>query len=86
LCPILIPNDPKMSAEHALILYRHGRYEIVDEKSSNGTFLGDELVPLKGTELPNYAQIRTGSTIWTFIKIEPGPRPTPGPEPEPPVK
>jgi hypothetical protein len=71
LCHILIPNDTKMSAEHALILCRHGRYDIIDQKSSNGTFLGEELVPLQGAELPNYAEIRTGSTIWSFIKIEP---------------
>ena len=22
-----------------------------------------------GTDLPNYAEIKTGSTLWTFIKI-----------------
>jgi hypothetical protein len=71
LCHILIPNDTKMSAEHALILCRHGRYDIIDQKSSNGTFLGEELVPLQGAELPNYAEIRTGATVWSFIKIEP---------------
>lgn len=92
LCHILIRDDPKMSAEHALILCRHGRYDIIDEKSSNGTFLGDELVPLQGTDLPNYAQLRTGSTVWTFIKIEPpesterrsAPHPSPDDEPAPP--
>jgi len=70
-CEICIPNDPKLSAEHALILCRHGRYDIVDQKSSNGTFLKDELVPLQGIELPNYAEISTGNTVWTFIKINP---------------
>lgn len=69
-CEILIRTDPRLSSEHALILCRHGRYDIVDQKSSNGTFLNGELVPLQGTELPNYAEIKTGSTIWTFIKIE----------------
>jgi pSer/pThr/pTyr-binding forkhead associated (FHA) protein len=71
ICDILIANDAKLSAEHALILCRHGRYDIVDQESSNGTFLSGELVPLQGIELPNYAEIQTGSTVWTFIKITP---------------
>jgi pSer/pThr/pTyr-binding forkhead associated (FHA) protein len=70
-CDILITNDPRLSSEHALILCRHGRYDIVDQESSNGTFLNSELVPLQGTDLPNYAEIKTGSTVWTFIKINP---------------
>ncbi len=70
-CDILIETDPKMSSLHALILCRAGRYDLVDQESSNGTFLGDQLVPLNGIELPNYAQITTGSTVWTFIKITP---------------
>jgi hypothetical protein len=90
-CDILITDDPKMSAEHALILCRHGRYDLVDQKSSNGTFMNEALVPLEGITLENYAKVRTGATNWTFIKIEPpeGPaRPgretAPKPEPEEP--
>ncbi len=98
-CDILIHTDPKMSSVHALILCRAGRYDIVDQESSNGTFLADQLVPLQGIELPNYAQITTGSTVWTFIKITPQAsdkrvsQPAPHvkeegaePEPEPPGK
>lgn len=70
-CEILIANDPKMSSLHASILCRAGRYDLVDQGSSNGTFLEEELVPLQGTSLPNYAEITTGSTVWTFIKITP---------------
>jgi hypothetical protein len=70
-CEILIDADTRMSSEHALILCRANRYDIVDQKSSNGTFLGNELVPVQGTELPNYAELKTGSTVWTFIKITP---------------
>ena len=71
LCDILISRDTRMSAEHALILYRQGRYEIYDQQSSNGTFLGNELLPMHGTELPNNAVIRTGSTYWSFVKLAP---------------
>ena len=69
-CDIQIRTDPMLSSEHALILCRHGRYDLVDETSSNGTFLNGELVPIQGIELPNYAEIKTGNTVWTFIKIE----------------
>lgn len=88
-CDICITSDPKLSAEHALILCRHGRYDLCDQKSSNGTFVNNELVPMPGIELPNYAQIKTGSTVWTFIKIAAAPvsqtvSPSPGtPEEEP---
>lgn len=86
-CEILIDADARMSSEHALILCRAGRYDIVDQKSSNGTFLANELVPVQGTELPNYAALKTGSTVWTFIKITPpaggAVRPPPVPPPRP---
>jgi pSer/pThr/pTyr-binding forkhead associated (FHA) protein len=68
-CDIQIRTDPMLSSEHALILCRAGRYDLVDQMSSNGTFLNGELVPIQGIELPNYAEIKTGHTDWTFIKI-----------------
>ena len=71
LCDILISRDARMSAEHALILCRHGRYEIYDQQSSNGTFLGNEMIPMNGTELPNNAVITTGYTSWSFVKLAP---------------
>ncbi|MGH8538765.1 MAG: FHA domain-containing protein, partial [Gammaproteobacteria bacterium] len=70
-CEILIETDSMLSSEHALILCRHGRYDIIDQKSSNGTFLDGDLVPIAGTTLRNYAEIRTGSTAWTFVMIAP---------------
>ncbi|HKA53181.1 MAG TPA: FHA domain-containing protein, partial [Candidatus Binatia bacterium] len=70
-CDVQISQDQKMSAEHALILCRHGRYEIIDQETTNGTFVNGELLkPKLSTELPNYAAIQTGSTLWTLIKIE----------------
>ncbi len=82
-CEIQITEDARLSAEHALILCRHGRYELVDQKSSNGTFLNDEMVPIQGIELKeNYEQIQTGSTVWTFIKVEAPPATATAPQPE----
>ncbi|MGH8532877.1 MAG: FHA domain-containing protein [Gammaproteobacteria bacterium] len=73
-CQILIETDQMLSAEHALILCRggvHGTFELIDQKSSNGTFLNDKPVPISGTALPNYGLIRTGSTDWIFVMVEP---------------
>lgn len=71
-CDILVPQDNTMSAEHALILCRQGNYEILDQISSNGTFLAGQMLKAnQGTDLPNYAEIKTGSTLWTFIKVNP---------------
>lgn len=82
-CEIKITQDERLSAEHALILCRHGRYEIVDQKSSNGTFLNGEMVPIQGTELQNnYEEIQTGSTVWTFIKVEAPPATVEAPGPD----
>lgn len=96
-CDIQVPFDTKMSAEHALILCRHGKYEIIDQASTNGTFLNENLLPAnQSNELTNYASLKTGDTLWTFVKIDapalskvpqaperPGPSPVePGPKPE----
>ncbi|MDH3446448.1 MAG: FHA domain-containing protein, partial [Deltaproteobacteria bacterium] len=69
-CDVCVPQDNTMSSEHALVLCRHGNYEIIDQISSNGTFLNGQMLKAnQGTDLPNYAEIKTGSTLWTFIKI-----------------
>ncbi len=70
-CDIQISYDSEMSLEHALILVRRGHYDIIDQKSSNGTFLDGEMIPISGTALGNYQEIKTGATVWTFIRIEP---------------
>jgi pSer/pThr/pTyr-binding forkhead associated (FHA) protein len=68
---VQIPQDRRMSGEHALILCRHGAYEIIDQTSSNGTFLNGKMLRANhATEIPNYAKIQAGSTIFTFIQIE----------------
>lgn len=70
-CEVMVPMDERMSETHALILCRHGMYELIDQEASNGTFLNQEMIMAnQSNELDNYAEIRTGHTIWTFIKIE----------------
>jgi len=75
-CDIRIP-DPKMSSSHALILCRELReggevkFDLIDLESSNGTYLNGKLVGLTGeTLIDDYAKIKTGDTVWTFIKID----------------
>jgi pSer/pThr/pTyr-binding forkhead associated (FHA) protein len=86
-CDVQIVEDRRMSGEHALILCRQGTYEIIDQSSSNGTFLNGKMLRANdSTEIPNYGKIETGSTLWTFIQIE-APRQvvTPTPLPPPPL-
>jgi pSer/pThr/pTyr-binding forkhead associated (FHA) protein len=69
-CDVQIPEDRRMSGEHALILCRQGAYEIIDQASSNGTSLNDKMLRANdSTDIPNYAKIQTGLTVWTFIHI-----------------
>jgi pSer/pThr/pTyr-binding forkhead associated (FHA) protein len=69
-CDVHIVSDPTLSKEHALILCRAGRFDLVDQKSQNGTYLNDALVPIQGTELPNNSKIKVGSTILLFLRID----------------
>jgi hypothetical protein len=70
-CDVLVTQDEQMSGEHALILCQQGKHQIIDQMSSNGTFLnGQMLMANQTTELGNYATIQTGRTMWTFIKVD----------------
>lgn len=86
-CDVQIRTDPEMSKEHALILCRQGRYELVDLNSSNGTFLEGQMIPSHAVELENDARIKVGATVFQFLRIEGGrtgdePRPERMPEPD----
>jgi len=70
-CEISLPEDSQMSSKHATIICRDGKsFMIDDEKSMNGTFVNDSSVEEK-QRLSNYSKIKTGSTICTFIIINP---------------
>lgn len=76
-CDIKV-NDARMSSSHAVILCRELRkggsvqFDLVDQESSNGTYLKDRLIPLSGETIDdNYVKITTGSTVWTLIKTDP---------------
>jgi FHA domain len=71
-CDIQVPEDDQMSQEHALILCRRGKYELIDQEATNGTFLnGVMLNANQGTDIPDRSEITTGRTVWTFLQIHP---------------
>jgi pSer/pThr/pTyr-binding forkhead associated (FHA) protein len=68
-CDIQVPEDARMSGEHALILYRGSKYQLKDQVSSNGTFVNGEMQS-DVDDLKNYSEIKAGSTLFTFIKVK----------------
>jgi len=68
-CTISI-DDNEMSTEHALLLYRRGKYLLEDRLSTNGTFVNDEEIDDK-INLQNYSRIKMGKTEFILIKIQP---------------
>ena len=67
---ITIEQDDTLSSVNSTISYRT-RFVIGDKDSMGGTYVNGEPVEELAHPLPNYAKIRTGSTTWTFIAIEP---------------
>jgi pSer/pThr/pTyr-binding forkhead associated (FHA) protein len=66
------PDDDLLSEDHAVILVQQKKFWIRDLDSTNGTFLnGEQLRPDAAEELPNNSEIKTGKTVFTFLKIEP---------------
>ena len=53
------------------ITFRRG-FTIGDNISLGGTDVNDIPVEEQFRSLPNYARIRTGSTHWIFLIVDPG--------------
>ena len=69
---VYCPDDNLLSEDHAVILIQKDKFWIRDLDSTNGTFLnGEQLRPDQAEELPNNSEIKTGKTVFTFLKIEP---------------
>lgn len=69
-CDIRLSDDPAMSQVNSHITFRQN-FVLGDMVSMSGTDLNGEPVEEQFRPLKNYAQIRTGSTIWTFVIIDP---------------
>ncbi len=69
-CDICIPQDATLSAVNSFITYRR-HFLIGDKVSMSGTDVDGEPIEQEFVPLRNYAKIRTGSTYWTFVCIQP---------------
>ena len=69
-CEICVPEDSTLSNVNSHITYRKN-FVLGDMVSMSGTDLNGEPVEDKFVPLMNYGSIRTGSTSWTFIAIQP---------------
>jgi hypothetical protein len=69
-CDIAIPDDPHLSETNSHITYRKN-FVLGDLVSMSGTDLNGVPVEDSFVKLANYAQIRAGSTHFTFITAEP---------------
>jgi len=67
-CNITI-NDNMVSAKHAVLLYRKGKYSITDSQSSWGTFVNGENIDLVPRYLEDGDIIRVGKTEFEFHSI-----------------
>lgn len=69
---VRIINDPKVSARHALIVFRGDETVFVDEMSSNKSYINDEPVGL-GARVPllDGAKIKMGDNEFFFRKVKP---------------
>jgi len=59
-------SDPAVSAEHASINYKDGKFVITDLDSTNGTFINDDSEPLARVDLRDNDVIRVGETSLKF--------------------
>jgi hypothetical protein len=59
-------HDPAVSARHAIISYRDGKFAIADLDSTNGTFLNDDTEPVIRGELKDNDVIHVGETALKF--------------------
>ena len=69
-CDIRIADDPMLSQVNSHITFRRN-FVVGDMVSMGGTDLDGQAVEEQFRALGNYARIRTGSTHWTFVMLEP---------------
>jgi predicted component of type VI protein secretion system len=62
----LVVRDPTVSRQHAIVKRRKRRWELVDAKSSNGTFVGDTRVTDQPVSLADGQEIRFGGAKFVF--------------------
>lgn len=74
-CEVRLP-DPSVSHRHASLRQRGGDWLLVDEGSTNGTFVGSvRLAPQAPRVLRTVELVRVGR-IWLELRVEPGAAPS----------
>lgn len=64
-CQISV-DDSTVSARHAVLLFRAGRYSITDQQSTQGTFVNGEDIELVSKYLNDGDVIKVGKTVFKF--------------------
>ena len=64
-CNITV-NDSTVSAKHAILLYRDGKFAIQDQMSTLGTFVNNSSIDLEPIYLADGDEIKIGRTIFKF--------------------
>jgi Inner membrane component of T3SS, cytoplasmic domain len=59
-------RDPTVSAKHASLRYKEGKFYLIDLDSSNGTFLNDGATPVAREEVKDNDVIRAGELVLKF--------------------
>lgn len=67
-------KDPLVSREHAVILFRGGKFVLKDLESTNGTLMNG--VTIKEADLRHGDRFRIGDTVLQFIVEDTGRTPT----------
>lgn len=69
-CEVRLP-DPSVSHRHASIRQRGGEYVIVDEGSSNGTFLDRVRLPPQTPRAVRSGELVRVGRVWLEVRLEP---------------
>jgi pSer/pThr/pTyr-binding forkhead associated (FHA) protein len=67
----VVVRDPTVSRQHAIVKRRRRRWELVDTRSSNGTFLGELRITDKPASLADGQEIRFGGAKFVFRETSP---------------
>lgn len=59
-------NDPKVSGQHAILLFRNDKFRLKDNLSTNGTFVNGEDIEVDSVVLHDGDIIQVGDTVLLF--------------------
>ena len=68
-CDVEVVDDAAVAGEHALVLSRAGRHEMLDLGSRAGTLLDGEPIGSQVVELADHCMIRIGTTEFEFLRV-----------------